>query len=49
MQIFARLSKILSDVMGTEDMEYPIEDSMSLLTSNAGLTAEDRDGHRNSS
>lgn len=42
MQIFARLSKILSDVMGTEDMEYPIEDSMSLLTSNAGLTAEDR-------
>lgn len=49
MQIFARLSEILSDVMGAEDMEYPIDDSMSLLTSNAGLTTEDRDSHRNSS
>lgn len=49
MQIFARLSKILSDVMGAEDIEYTTEDSMLLLTSNAGLTAEDQDGHRNSS
>lgn len=46
MQIFARLSKILSDVMGAEDIEYTTEDSMLLLTSNAGLTAEDQNGHR---
>lgn len=47
MQIFARLSKILSEVMEAEDIECTIEDSMLLLTSNAGLTAED--GHRYSS
>ena len=49
MQIFAGLSKILSDVMGAEDIEYTTEDSMLLLTSNAGLMAENWDGYRNCS
>lgn len=48
MQIFARLSKILSDVMGMEDTEYALE-CMLFLTSNTGLTAEYQDSHRNSS
>lgn len=48
MQIFARLSKTLSDVTGVEDTEYALE-SMLLLTSNTGLTAEYWDSHRNSS